>query len=87
MSEETIELLRAVSSVLLYCWLLGFVLLFAWFAMFLMLRNFIQRIHGGMFGLSVHELNVIFYCGMGLWKLGVILLYLFPWIAIRLVIG
>lgn len=87
MPEETTELLRAVASVLLYCWLLGFVLLFIWYALFLMLRGYIQRIHGGMFGLSVHELDLIFYCGMGLWKLGVILLYLFPWIAIRLLIG
>jgi hypothetical protein len=87
MSEETIELLRSVASVLLYCWLLGFALLFIWFAMFMSLRGFIQRTHGAMFGFSIHELDVIHYCGMGIWKLGVILLYLFPWIAIRLLIG
>jgi hypothetical protein len=71
---------------LLYCWVFGFVFLLFWFGMSRLARGFIQRLHGGMFGLSAHELDVIFYCGMGLLKLLVILFFFFPWMAIRLVL-
>lgn len=39
-----------------------------------------------MFGLTKHELDLIHYCGMGLLKLFVFLFFLFPCIAIRMVL-
>ncbi len=87
MSDANIELLEAVAAVLFYCWIFGFLLLLAWLAIFRLARSFVQRFHGGMFGLSEHELDVIFYCGMGLLKLAVILFFFFPWLAIRMVLS
>jgi hypothetical protein len=87
MSDTNIELLEAIAAVLFYCWIFGFLLLLAWFGTFRFFRSSVQRLHGGMFGLSDHELDVIFYCGMGLLKLGVILFFFFPWLAIRIVLG
>ncbi len=87
MSDANVELFEAFTQVLLYCWIFGFLLLLAWFGIFRLTRNFVQRLHGGMFGLTAHELDVIFYCGMGLLKLGVILFFFFPWLAIRIVLG
>jgi hypothetical protein len=87
MSDANIELFEAIAKVLLYCWIFSFLLLLAWFVIFKMSRSFVQRLHGRMFGLSDHELDVIFYCGMGLYKLGVILFFFFPWLAIRTVLG
>ena len=87
MSNTNVELFEAFAKVLLYCWIFGFLLLLAWFGSFWFSRSFVARLHGGMFGLSAHELDVIFYCGMGLLKLGVILFFFFPWLAIRLVLG
>jgi len=87
MSDANVELFEAIAKVLMYCWIFGFVMLLAWFGIFKLSRSFIQRFHGGMFGLSEHELSVIFYCGMGLLKLGVILFFFFPWLAIRIVPG
>ena len=86
MSESTIELFNAVSSVLLYCWIFGFGFLLFWFGMYRLAGNFIHRLHGGLFGLTPHELDVIFYCGMGLLKVGVIVLYFIPWLAIQMVL-
>ena len=86
MSDATIELFEAVSRVLLYGWVFGLVFLVLWFGMYRLLGGFIQRLHGGMFGLSAHELDLIFYCGMGLLKLLVILFLFIPWLAIRLVL-
>ena len=87
MSEANVQLFEALSKVLFYCWTFGFLLLLTWFGIFKFSRNFIQRFHGGIFGLSDHELDVISYCGMGLLKLGVILWFFFPWLAIRIVLG
>jgi hypothetical protein len=84
MTDMTRELLGTLTSVLLYCWLFGFGLLLFWFGMCRLAGGFIHRLHGGMFGLTPHELDVIFYCGMDLLKLGVILLFFFPWLAIQL---
>ena len=43
----------------------------------------IDDIHGRWFGVTPHELDLIIYCGMGLHKLVVNLLFLFPWLEIR----
>lgn len=86
MSDATVELFEAIAQVLLYCWVFGFLFLFLWFGMSWLGRGFVQRLHGGMFGLSEHELDVIFYCGMGLLKIAVIQFFFFPWLAIQLVL-
>ena len=52
-----------------------------------MLGELIYDIHGALFGLSQHELAVIFYCGMGLLKLAAFTLFFLPWLAIRVVLG
>ena len=51
-----------------------------------MASDVIYSLHGGMFDLSPHDLCVIHYCGMAFVKLCVFLFFLFPWIAIRLVL-
>jgi hypothetical protein len=86
MSDAAVELFETIAQVLLYCWVFGFVFLLFWFGMYRLAGGFVQQLHGGMFGLSAHELDVIFYCGMGLLKLLVILFFFFPWLAIRLVL-
>jgi hypothetical protein len=78
------ELFGTLGSVLLYCWMFGFGLLLFWFGMYRLAGSFIHRLHGSLFGLTPHELDVIFYCGMGLLKLGVIQLFFFAWLAIQL---
>jgi len=41
---------------------------------------------GNMFNLEQHEIDLIHYCGMGFVKSCVLLFFLFPWVAIRLVL-
>ncbi|MCY2989099.1 MAG: hypothetical protein NTY19_14685 [Planctomycetota bacterium] len=48
--------------------------------------DLLYSLHGKMFGLAAHELDLIHYCGMAFVKLSVILFFLFPWAAIRLVL-
>jgi hypothetical protein len=76
---------RTLDKILLRTWIFGYVLLFIWLAAILVAGDFIQRVHGGMFGLSKHELELIHYCGMGLWKMLVLTFLFIPWLATRLV--
>ncbi len=85
-SSPTGEFFDMLASVLLRCWILGFVLLLVWFGVLIVAPDLVFGVHGPMFELSRHELLVIHYCGMGLVKLVVGLLFFFPWIAIRLVL-
>jgi hypothetical protein len=86
-SANRIEVLETIAQVLLRCTVLGFGLLLLWFGAYLLIGDLIYQLHGNMFGLSQHELDVIHYCGMGLVKLFVFVFFLFPWIAIKLVLS
>lgn len=83
MPDSINEILDAIAKVLFRCWILGFALLFIWLAAVLLLGETIHTLHGPMFGLSDHELNVIFYCGMGFLKLNVLTFFFLPWCAIK----
>ena len=85
MSESTKELFETLAKVLLRCWVFGFVLLLIWFGLYV--GNVYHGLHGEMFGLSHHELDVMHYGGMALFKLLVFVFFLFPWLAIKLVLS
>jgi len=83
---EINDLLDAVARVLLRCVVFGLVLLLFWFGAVVLAGDLVYDVHGTMFDLSSHELQVIHYCGMGLVKLVVGLFFLIPWVSIRLVL-
>lgn len=86
MNESTRELFDTLAKVLIRCWFFGVLLLLFSFVMFMLTGDIIDEVHGGMFGLSLHELDLIIYCGMALHKLFLNVFFLFPWLAIRLVL-
>lgn len=86
MSDSTRETLVLLNRILLRCWIFGFAVLFIWLGAILLIGNVIHDLHGSTFGLMNHELDVIFYCGMGLWKLTIIALFFLPWLSINLVL-
>ena len=86
MSTQIAEWLDVVAKILLRCWIFGFLLMMLWAAAFLLGGNIIYDLHGSMFGLSQHDLNVIHYGGIAFVKLCVILFFFFPWLAIKLVL-
>lgn len=86
MLESTRDLFGTLARVLLRCWLFGYVLLFIWLAVVLLMGDTIHKLHAPMFGLTGHELDLIFYCGMGLLKLLVLVFFFVPWLSIRLVL-
>jgi hypothetical protein len=86
MTDSTRDFFDTLAKVLLRCWIISFALGLFPFVVFTLTGEIIDEIHGKMFGLSAHELDLIIYCGLGLFKLFVFIFYLFPWIAIRMVL-
>ncbi len=84
MTDSTRDFFDTLGKILLRCWIFGFLLLLVWFGIYMLAGGVIYRMHGSMFDLGKHDLDVIHYCGMGFVKLVVILFFLFPWAAIRL---
>ena len=87
MSDSTKELLETTKDVLLRCWIFGFVLLIISLGATLLTGNLIHDLHGSMFGLTKHELDLVFYCLMGILKLIVIACFFIPWLSIKLVLN
>ena len=86
MSDSTKELLETTQDVLLRCWIFGFVLLFISLGATLLTGNLVHDLHGSIFGLTKHELDLIFYCLTGILKLIVIACFFIPWLSIKLVL-
>ncbi len=85
-SNQTTDFFDTLAKVLLRCTVLGFLLLLFWFGAVMLAGDLVYSVHGSLFDLSYHELEVIHYCGMGLTKLVVGCFFLIPWVAIRLVL-
>ena len=86
MSEQTAELLNAVSKILLRCFLMEILLLIVWTVLVLLAPDLIHRFHGNLFELTHHEIDVIQYCAIVAVKIGGLLFFGFPYFAIRLVL-
>lgn len=86
MQESTRNIFDALAKILLRCWIFGFMLLALWLGVALLMGDIIHKLHGHMFGITVHELDVIFYSGLGILKLFVLVFFFIPWLSIRLVL-
>ena len=85
-SKQADELFETLASVLLRCFVLGYCFLLLWFVMCVFAGGIVYSIGDKLFGLTPHEVDIINYCGMAVVKGVVMLFFLFPYIAIRLVL-
>jgi hypothetical protein len=85
-SQDTNDLLNAVAHVLLRCVVLGFGLLILWAVVYLVAGDLLFRLNGPIFGLSQHEMNLMHFYGIVFVKCLVLLFFVIPYIAIRLVL-
>ena len=81
------DALSAVSRILLWCFVLGLLMLLFWLGAVVGFGDLAYQVHVNFFDLSKHEFNVIHYCGIVLAKLFVFLFFLFPWIATRVALS
>jgi hypothetical protein len=78
----SIEITR---SFLLWCTVINYVILLIWFLFFVFARDGIQRLHGRWFRLSSDQFDTLHYAGMSIFKIGIILFNLVPYVVLRIV--
>jgi len=79
----TIEVTR---SFLLWCTIIDYGVLLLWFLVFVFAHDWIQRIHGRWFGLSRDQFDALHYAGMSVFKIGIILFNLVPYIVLSILV-
>jgi hypothetical protein len=79
------EAMDTFSQILWRCAVIGYVFVLIWFGVFYFGSELIYR-QGQWFGLTPHECALVAYCGMGFTKVVVLVFFLAPFIAIRLVL-
>jgi hypothetical protein len=75
----SIELTR---SFLLWCTVINYAVLLVWFLFFVFAHDSIQRIHGRWFRLSSEQFDALHYAGMAIYKIGILLFNLVPWVVL-----
>lgn len=78
-----IELIR---NVLGWCTVINYAVLVVWFLVYVYAREWMRQIHSRWFHLSDENFDVIHYSGMALYKVGIILLNLVPYVALTIVV-
>ena len=78
----TLETIRAV---LAWCTLIDIGLLILWFAFFSLAHDWTYQYHCKWFKLSEEKFDTLHYAGMALFKIGIILFNLVPYLAMRIV--
>jgi len=78
----TVELTIAVLG---WCTLINFSLLIWWFLFLVMAHDWTHRLHAKWFRLSPEQFDTLHYSLMGVFKMGVIIFNLVPYLALRIV--
>ncbi len=73
-----------VRSALLWCTIINYGLLMLWFAFFVLPHQWLYRLSRWGFHLTDEQVDAINYAGMALYKIGIILFNLVPYIALRI---
>ena len=70
---------------LLWCTDLNYGILIVWVLFFLLAYDWMYSFHGRWFHLSREQFDTLHYAGMALYKIGILLFNLVPYIALRIV--
>ena len=74
-----------VHGMLGWCTVINIGLLLWWFLFFWLAHDWMYRFHGKWFKISVEAFDSIHYAGMAVFKLGILLLNLVPYLALLIV--
>ncbi|WP_180124339.1 DUF6868 family protein [Acinetobacter sp. YH12097] len=75
--------LSHLSDFLLYSLVINYLILIIWFVVFVFAKDWMKRLHGQWFKLSDQQFDAIHYGGMAVYKIGILLLNLAPYIALH----
>ena len=66
------------------CTLIDYGILLVWFLVFVFAHDWMQRLHGRWFRLSRDQFDALHYGGMGIFKIGIILFNLVPFVVLSI---
>jgi hypothetical protein len=75
---------EATRHFLLWCTVLNYGVLMVWFLVFVFAHDWILRIHGKWFRLSCEQFDALHYAGMSIFKIGIILFNLVPFVVLSI---
>ncbi len=78
----TIDLIR---DAFLWCFIINIGILLWWFLFFKLAHDWMYKIHGKWFKLSVDKFDAIHYAGMAFFKICIFLFNIVPYFALRIV--
>lgn len=76
--------IEAVRRFLLWCTIINYGVLMIWFLVFVFAHDWIHQLHGRWFRLSREQFDAIHYGGMAIYKIGILLFNLVPYIVLRI---
>jgi len=79
--------LDVIAGILIRCFFGGMVLLLIWFSGYAAAGDWIYQVHSQWFHIPRPSFDAIHYAGMAVTKIAIIVLFLLPWIAIKLMSG
>ncbi len=74
-----------VRDVLLWCTVINYGVLLVWWLCFMLAYDWLYQLHGRWFHLSLEQFDALHYAGMAMFKIGILLFNLVPYIALRIV--
>ena len=86
-AQESNTQLEIIARLLIRCFLMGIALIILWFLLFLFGGELIFRIHSSMFAITKPQFDMMMYAGMMFTKVFVFVVFLFPYLAIRMVLS
>ena len=75
--------IEVVRKMFLWCAVINYVILLVWFLVFTVAHDWIYLLHGRWFRVSIEQFDMLHYAGMAIYKLGIILLNVVPYIALH----
>lgn len=75
---------NAIKDFLLFCVIINYVILFLWAGVFIFAHDELYRMHSRWFRLTAEAFDAVHYAGLGIYKIGILLLNLVPFIGLSL---
>jgi Family of unknown function (DUF6868) len=77
--------IETARRVLLWCTVINYGVLLVWFFAFMLAHDWIYQLHSRWFHLPVEQFDMLHYAGISIYKIGILLLNLVPYIALHIV--
>ena len=77
----TMDMIR---KAFLWCTLINYGILLVWFLFFILAHDWMYQFHGTWFHFSVEQFDMLHYAGMSIYKIGIVLLNLVPYVALQI---